>query len=79
MTLSIVERDKPRSRRRDLERGKDTRGDQALFIDYWHVRTDGWSLDVDIGPNLTFFRVIKAGVEQPSHGWARGMSIVQWG
>ncbi len=74
-----MERDKPRGRRCDLERGVDRRGDHALFIDRRHMRTDGWSLDVDVGPNLTFFRVIKAGVEQRAHGWARGTSIVQWG
>ncbi len=63
----------------DLSRGRDSRGDEALFVDARHVRPDGWSLDVDLGPEPVFVRVIRDSRETREHGWAQGRRIVQWG
>lgn len=62
----------------DLSYGTDVRGDYALFIAETHF-TDDWTLDVNVG-ELTFIRVINANGDQtPSHGWAEGTKVVQWG
>lgn len=63
----------------DISRGVDFRGDYALFIEEKHFKKDGWSLDINIGPEATFFRIIENGEEQTSHGWARGKKVEQWG
>ena len=64
----------------DLSQGTDCRGDLALFVADSHVQPDGWSLDVDVGDEPTFIRIIDAnGNETASNGWAQGTAIVQWG
>ena len=56
-------------------RGQD-RHAHALFLDGCHFAPDRWSLD--IGPDLTFFRVIINGVEQAEYGLARRQVVVSW-
>jgi hypothetical protein len=63
---------------RDCECGLDHAGNVALFLDQNHFAPDGWSLDIDIGSELTFFRVIINGVEQAEHGLARRHVVVSW-
>jgi len=76
-------------RKKDLERGTDNRGDNALFIEERHFKEDGWTLDnttkkyIQInlkGEDNIYFRVIKNGVQQNGHGWIDGDGdIFQWG
>jgi len=76
-------------RKKDLERGTDNRGDNALFIEERHFKEDGWTLDNTTkkyiqlnlkGEDNIYFRVIKNGVQQNGHGWIDGDGdIFQWG
>lgn len=67
-------------RHKDLSTGTDCRGDHALFIGESHFMTTT-TLDVNVGSEPTFFRVIRDanGEETHSHGWAQGNEVVQWG
>jgi hypothetical protein len=65
----------------DLSFGTDVRGDCALFIEEKHF-TKEWELDEEAKSEikgLTFFRVIRGGIQQPGHGWIDNGEIVQWG
>ncbi len=66
---------------KDLTYGTDIRGDYALFIEEKHF-IEGWKLDDEAtkaAGGLTFFRVIRNGVQQHGHGWIENGEIVQWG
>jgi hypothetical protein len=75
MTRTI---DRPALTHRDCECGFDHAGNVALFLEECHFAPDRWSLDIDVGPDLTFFRVIIDGVEQPEYGLARRQVITSW-
>jgi len=67
----------------DLTSNIDIRGDYALFIDKNHFIGE-WKLDDYVRLRIlncepTFFRVIKDGEQQSSHGWIENGKIVQWG
>lgn len=63
---------------RDCECGLDHAGNVAMFLDRGHFVPDRWSLDIDVGPDLTFFRVIIGGIEQAEYGLARRHTVVSW-
>jgi hypothetical protein len=68
-------------KKQDLTQGTDCRGDYALFIEEKHF-TSEWELDNEVKRTvrgLTFFRVIRGGVEQGGHGWIENGEIAQWG
>ena len=70
--------DRPALTHRDCECGLDHAGNVALFLDQNHFAPDRWSLDIDVGSDLTFFRVIINGVEQAEYGLARRHVVVSW-
>lgn len=66
-----------------LDSDIDVRGDYALFIEEKHFKND-WELDEHTKNSLlnceaTFFRVIRNGEQQSSHGWIENGEIIQWG
>ena len=69
---------RPALTHRDCECGFDHVGNVALFLDECHFAPDRWSLDIDVGPDLTFFRVIIDGSEQPEYGLARRQVVTSW-
>jgi hypothetical protein len=67
----------------DFSKDIDIRGDYALFIESKHF-TPNSDLKPEIKKRLkgcqpTFFRIIRNGKQQPSHGWIEDGEIVQWG
>ena len=70
--------DRPVLTHRDGECGLDHVGNVALFLDHCHFAPDRSSLDIDVGSELTFFRVIMNGVEQAEYGLARRHVVVSW-
>lgn len=70
--------DRPALTHRDYECGFDHAGNIALFLDDCHFAPDRWSLDIDVGADLIFFRVIINGVEQAEYGLARRQVVVSW-
>ncbi|MFA5366660.1 MAG: hypothetical protein WC333_02150 [Dehalococcoidia bacterium] len=65
----------------DLTYDIDVRGDYALFIEKKHF-IEEWKLDNEAreaAGGITFFRVIRDGVQQSGHGWIENGEIVQWG
>jgi hypothetical protein len=63
---------------RDCECGLDHAGNVAMFLDQRHFVPDRWSLDIDLGSELMFFRVIVHGIEQAEYGLARRHMVVSW-
>ena|SRR5579862_4878350 len=70
--------DRPVLTHRDCESGLDHAGNVALFLDQCHFAPDRWSLDIDVGPELTSFRVISNGAEQTEYGLAKRRAVVSW-
>lgn len=65
----------------DLTYGTDYRGETAFFIDDKHFVKGGLDAETKakVGDRLVFFRTIKKGLEQRSHGWIEGGEVIQWG
>lgn len=78
----VMEQPEVKPRIEDLSFGIDCRGDEAFFIESFHI--NGWGIDSDAkealrGKALEFFRVLENGSEVHSHGWIENGKIVQWG
>lgn len=67
---------------KDLTYGIDRRGDYSLFIEEKHFTND-WECDEEtahVVKNITFFRVIRDGIQRHGHGWINSDGkIEQWG
>ena len=66
----------------DLTFGTDIRGDEAFFIESFHI--NGWEVDSDViealrGKGPEFCRVLENGLQRHSHGWIEDGRIIQWG
>ena len=72
-------------KKKDFEQSKDQRGDEAVFIEARHFingeldETAKKYIQINFKNETFFFRVIRDGVQQGSHGWIENGEIFQWG